>query len=117
MLQIEVPGRTPLSLSHVVLDLNGTASPQRFQETQTGSPHPINKKERGGQTMWMWKKVSGAGKKICFWALMVAMGAAGFGALPAVDAVFLILGILLFGVACTILGPSTISQTEPNRIE
>jgi hypothetical protein len=51
--------------------------------------------------MWTWKGLPRAVRQSCFWALLLAMTLGGLsGWIPPLEAVFLILGLLLFGVFC-----------------
>jgi hypothetical protein len=60
--------------------------------------------------MHRWEKLSSLGKRLCFWALMAALVAAGSGLLLPLPAVFLVLGLLLFGVVCAFAGPSPVPE-------
>ena len=63
--------------------------------------------------MRRWKKMAGIGKRLCFWALLAAMVAGGSGKLPPLDALFLVFGILLFGVVCAFVAPSSAPGERP----
>ena len=53
--------------------------------------------------MRIWDRLSGAAGRLCFWGVVAALLAAGgFGLLPALEAAFLIAGVVLVGVACVV---------------
>ena len=104
------PGMSTSTTPPSSLECVGSDAPE---ETLSDPPHPMRKPEREGETMRRWKKMAGIGKRLCFWALLAAMVAGGSGKLPPLDALFLVFGILLFGVVCAFIAPSSAPGERP----